>query len=116
MDFVHKIWSIAICLLLVSWNLRVLAAPSTNCAWVAPMLAPCYGFVNGQEPSRLCCLSVENLNIMGKTKDDRVTICECVKQVAKLIPYDPTRLPLLPKKCRVNSSFPPVDKEFDCGR
>ncbi|KAI3743974.1 hypothetical protein L1987_57046 [Smallanthus sonchifolius] len=114
MDFILKMWSIAIGLLLVSWKLTALDAP--NCVWVAPMLAPCLGFINGQEPSNLCCMSVENINIMGRTKDDRVAICECVKQVARLITFDPHRIPLLPKKCRVNSSFPPVDKDYDCGK
>ncbi|KAJ0439383.1 putative plant non-specific lipid-transfer protein/Par allergen [Helianthus annuus] len=115
MGLIQRMWSIiAFGLLLVSWKLRVLAAP--NCALVVPMLAPCIGFMNGQEPSNLCCMSVENLTIMGKTKDDRVAMCECIKQVARLINYDPKRLPLLPKKCRVNSFFPPIDSEYDCGR
>ncbi|KAL8268569.1 hypothetical protein R6Q59_002367 [Mikania micrantha] len=114
MDFVHRSWSISIGLLLVSLKLRVLATP--NCALVTPLLAPCIGFIMGQEPSSWCCMSVENINILGKTKDDRVAICECVKEVARLITFDAKRLPLLPRKCRVNSSFPPVDKDYNCAR
>lgn len=114
MDFIYKICFITICLQSVSWNLAALAAP--NCAWVVPMLSPCLGFMIGQEPSVLCCMSVENINVLGRTKDDRVAMCECFKQVARVITYDAKRLPLLPKKCGVNSSFPPIDKEYDCGK
>lgn len=112
MDRLHIMWSFTIGLLLVSCRPMVFAAP--NCAMVATLLSPCLGFINGQEPSSFCCSSVENLKDMGKTKDDRVAICDCVKQTIGLINYDPKRIPLLPKKCGVDSSFPPVDSSFDC--
>nr|GEV25523.1 non-specific lipid-transfer protein-like [Tanacetum cinerariifolium] len=78
------------------------------------MLPPCLGFINGQEPSEFCCSSVRNLKDMGKTKDDRVAMCNCVKQVTRIITYDPKRITLLPKKCGVDSTFPPIDKEYNC--
>lgn len=114
MDRTRIMWFVTIGILLVSWKPMVDAAPS--CPRVATMLAPCFGYINGQEPSRMCCSSVENLQKMGKTKDDRVAMCNCVKQVTRLINYDPKRITLLPKKCGVSLTFPPVDKNYDCSK
>ncbi|KAI3719535.1 hypothetical protein L6452_20437 [Arctium lappa] len=112
MDCFRLLWSVTIGLLLVSRKPVVFAVPS--CTWVKPMLAPCLGYINGQEPSSLCCSAVESIKAMEKTKSDRVAICNCVKQATKMITYNPKRLPLLPKKCGVDLKFPPIGHDYDC--
>ncbi|KAL7604810.1 non-specific lipid-transfer protein [Lactuca sativa] len=111
---------ILIGLLLVSWRSSMVFAHAdpSSCARLATMLAPCVGYISGQQPSRpsnFCCLSVKNLKGMMKTKDDRVVICNCVKQAISVIKFDPKRIPLLPEKCDINDiQLPPVDKDYDC--
>ncbi|KAI3818508.1 hypothetical protein L1987_12317 [Smallanthus sonchifolius] len=114
MDCIHIMWSVAVGLLLVSWRPTAFAAP--NCARVGRIMAPCTGFLRGQEPSGLCCSSVKKLNDMQKTKEDRVAICNCIKQVTRTIPYDPNRIPLLSKKCGIDATFPPIDKNYNCAK
>ncbi|KAI3498215.1 hypothetical protein L1887_33984 [Cichorium endivia] len=114
MDLIH----ILIGFLLVSWRPTVFADPS-SCARLAAMLAPCVRYISGQQPSRpsnFCCSSIKNLKGMMKTKDDRVAICNCVKQAITVIRFDPERIPLLPKKCDLDVKLPPVDKDYDCER
>ncbi|KAK1412202.1 hypothetical protein QVD17_33241 [Tagetes erecta] len=102
-------------LLMVTWSsTHVSAAPS--CHTVGRMVAPCTGYLSGQEPSNLCCSTVKKLNDMQKNKEDRVAICNCVKQVTKTITYDPKRFPLLAKKCGINGIFPPIDKKYNCAK
>ncbi|KAI3764357.1 hypothetical protein L2E82_14364 [Cichorium intybus] len=113
MDRLRVLCSVAITLLLVSWRPMVFAVPS--CGRVTSKLTSCLGFINGHEPTNSCCTSVKSLTGMGKTRDDRVAICNCVKQVMKrLNNYDPKRITLLPKKCGVSLKFPPIDQDYDC--
>ncbi|KAL7604807.1 non-specific lipid-transfer protein [Lactuca sativa] len=110
---VRILWSVAITLLLVSWKPMVFAVPS--CGRVTSRLTSCLSFINGHEPTNSCCSSVKGLTAMGKTKNDRVAICNCVKQVMKrLNNYDPKRITLLPKKCHVGLKFPPINQDYDC--
>uniref|UniRef100_A0A251RTG5 Non-specific lipid-transfer protein n=1 Tax=Helianthus annuus TaxID=4232 RepID=A0A251RTG5_HELAN len=94
-------------------NYSSLKGPPT-CSRVGRILAPCTGFLNGQEPTSLCCSSVKKLHDAGKTKNDRVAICNCIKQVTKSIPYDAKRIPLMSTKCGVKPEFPPIDKNYNC--
>ncbi|KAM0017098.1 putative plant non-specific lipid-transfer protein/Par allergen [Helianthus debilis subsp. tardiflorus] len=110
---ISTLWSVAVGLLLVSWRPTVFAAPPT-CSRVGRILAPCTGFLNGQEPTSLCCSSVKKLHDSGKNRNDRVAICNCIKQVTKSIPYDSKRIPLMSKKCGVKPEFPPIDKNYNC--
>ncbi|PWA45573.1 non-specific lipid-transfer protein [Artemisia annua] len=112
MDRIHIMWFVTVGLLLTSWRPYVFAAP--NCARVVAMLPPCWGFITGQDPSEFCCSSIKNLEDMGKTKEDRVAMCNCVKQVSRIVSYDPKRITVLPKKCGLDSTFPPIDQEYDC--
>ncbi|KAI7737523.1 hypothetical protein M8C21_033526 [Ambrosia artemisiifolia] len=115
MDCIRILWSIAVGLLLVSWRPTVFAAPPT-CDTVQNILAPCAGFLTGQEPTKACCTGVNNLNNSRKTKADRVAVCNCIKELTKSISYDPKRMPLLSTKCGVKPDFPAVDKNFDCSK
>nr|XP_043625800.1 non-specific lipid-transfer protein-like [Erigeron canadensis] len=116
MDRIRIMWAITIigAILISSKLMVVFAVPS--CSMVAPMLPSCLGFIEGLEPSGMCCSTVKYLKDLGKTKNDRVAICECLKQATRMISYDPKRIPLLSKKCGVHSKLPPVDKDYDCSR
>lgn len=89
------------------------------CNEVIAELTPCAAFVKkggSSSPSSACCSGVKDLSNIAKTKSDREAICRCFK---KLLPavgssYDPSRIPLLPKKCGVPINLPPLDSKTDC--
>lgn len=97
-------------LLLVSKT--ALSAPS--CLVVVNDLTPCLDYLKGKEPTKQCCAGLKDLKAMMKTKDDRVAVCKCTKDVLKSFTYDPKIIPALPKKCGVDLVLPPIDKKYDC--
>ncbi|KAL4586149.1 hypothetical protein LXL04_010781 [Taraxacum kok-saghyz] len=115
MTRVSILFSVAITLLLVSWRPMVFAVPS--CGRVTGKLTSCLSYINGHDPTNSCCSSIKGLTGMGKTKEDRVAICNCVKQVMERLNFfDPKRITLLPKKCGVTFQFPPIDHDYDCNK
>ncbi|GFY95962.1 hypothetical protein Acr_11g0002680 [Actinidia rufa] len=95
------------------------AAPS--CTKVITELLPCLSYLKlvpsdkGDGPSPACCAGVEDLYDEGKSKPDREAICECIKDaLGKIGPYNPEKIPEIPKKCGVPIDLPPVHADFDC--
>ncbi|KAA8516171.1 hypothetical protein F0562_019350 [Nyssa sinensis] len=93
-----------------------MAAPS--CPIVVVELRPCLAFIKSSGvPSKDCCEGVKKINDLGKTKPDRVAICNCIKNALSIVgPYDPSRIPLIPEKCGVPINLPPIDQKFDCSK
>ncbi|KVH97289.1 Bifunctional inhibitor/plant lipid transfer protein/seed storage helical domain-containing protein [Cynara cardunculus var. scolymus] len=93
----------------------VVAPPS--CSQIHVALAPCVPFLKNLvlQPPILCCMGVRIMKETGKTTEDRVAICKCIKEVlARLILYDPTRFPELDKGCGTDLNYPPISRDFDC--
>ncbi|KAH6779973.1 hypothetical protein C2S52_011210 [Perilla frutescens var. hirtella] len=105
-------YSIAILLLFVSKS--VVSVPS--CPDVIKNVAPCLSYLQGKSASPQCCAGVKGLSGMAKNQQDRMAICECVKQALSSYAYDPKRIPLLPKECGAEVVLPPVDKNYDCSK
>ncbi|XVE77270.1 hypothetical protein DITRI_Ditri13aG0048800 [Diplodiscus trichospermus] len=97
---------------------EILAAPA--CVDVTKAVTPCLEFVRGKDgadPPPACCSGANYLAGQAKTKDDKQAICECLKGVLPNIgPYDPSRVPLIAKKCGVDIEIPPITAETDCSK
>ncbi|XP_031394195.1 non-specific lipid-transfer protein-like [Punica granatum] len=94
-----------------------LSAPACN--EIIQELMPCVGFVKkggSSAPTGACCSGVKDLSNIAETDSDRQAICHCIKKVLPAVGdrYDPSRIPLLPKKCSVSIKFPPLDSKTDC--
>ncbi|XP_038891281.1 non-specific lipid-transfer protein Cw18-like [Benincasa hispida] len=95
-----------------------------SCVPVAQELSPCLGFIKGSDsafggehPSPSCCSGVKKLVGDAKTKKDKVDLCECIKKSLSMIgPYDPSRIPLIPKECGIPVQIPPIDNSTDCSK
>ncbi|PIN02169.1 hypothetical protein CDL12_25313 [Handroanthus impetiginosus] len=99
----------------------VLVSKSTvsalQCQKVIADLAPCLSYLQGKaDVSPQCCSGVKDLKAIAKTKADRVDTCNCGKQALSKFDYDPKRIPLLPKKCGVDATMPPIDKNYNCAK
>ncbi|KAK4747379.1 hypothetical protein SAY87_013965 [Trapa incisa] len=91
------------------------------CSKILEELTPCAAFVKRggtSAPSTACCSGVNDLKNIAKTNSDRQAICRCLKQVLPEVgnSYDPSRIPLLPKKCGVPLNLPPLDSKTDCAK
>lgn len=89
-----------------------------SCVPVAQSLSPCLGFIKGSgKPSASCCSGVKQLAGNTKTKKDKVALCECIKKSLAMIgPYDPTRIPLIPKQCGISVQIPPINNSTNCSK
>uniref|UniRef100_A0A5B7CDB5 Non-specific lipid-transfer protein n=1 Tax=Davidia involucrata TaxID=16924 RepID=A0A5B7CDB5_DAVIN len=105
---------VLVCILLLVSRSGAVSVPS--CSMVAEELAPCLSYLQGSEPSSACCGGVKDMGSKAKTKADLVAICNCGKIALSTIKYDPNRIPLLPKKCGVSLSLPPIDTHTDCSK
>ncbi|KAM7476523.1 hypothetical protein LguiB_023766 [Lonicera macranthoides] len=85
-----------------------------SCPQIVQELTPCVTFMQGKDPSPLCCEGLKHLSDTVKTKDDRVQACNCAKDALSHFKYDPNRIPLLPKLCGINISLPPITPDTDC--
>ncbi|KAL7121547.1 hypothetical protein ACP275_02G188600 [Erythranthe tilingii] len=104
---------IVVVFLLFVWK-PALSVPT--CKEVVADIAPCIGYLQGNEPTAQCCAGMKKLSGLVKTKKDRVASCSCGKQALSSFNYDASRLPLLPQKCGVNFNMPAIDKNFDCSK
>ncbi|KAL5792242.1 hypothetical protein ACOSP7_000836 [Xanthoceras sorbifolium] len=95
-----------------------LAGPiALPCSKVTKELSPCLDFIisTAENPSLACCTGIKNISSRVKSREDRTDVCKCLKKTLGGIgPYDKNRIPLLPKKCGVPISLPPVDSNLDC--
>lgn len=107
-----RILYVLVILLLVSKS----AVSVPSCGDVVKDLAPCLSYLQGKDPTPQCCAGVKSLKDLTKTKDDRVVSCNCAKEALSKFQYDPSIIPLLPKKCGVDLNLPPIDKNFDCSK
>ncbi|CAH1429575.1 unnamed protein product [Lactuca virosa] len=82
--------------------------------------SPCLGFLDNKEPKALkvCCSGHENLYKRGKTKEDRVAICNCLKTL--LENHDRRRFLNIREQCHIDKSkglgIPDVGPTADCSK
>lgn len=93
-------------------------APS--CVEVTADVAPCLSFIesdSASQPSPACCSGAKRLSNQAKSTADRQGICQCIKSaLAGAGSYDKNRIPLIPQKCGVSISLPPIDSKTDCSK
>ncbi|KAJ9681222.1 hypothetical protein PVL29_020211 [Vitis rotundifolia] len=103
-------------IVLLVWS-SAMAEPS--CPKVISEVAPCLSFLRDDgpaKPSKRCCEGVTEVNGIAKTKQDRIAICECLKQTLNYIDYDPKRIPLLGKQCGLTIDLPPTGQNTNCSQ
>ncbi|XP_057981252.1 non-specific lipid-transfer protein-like [Malania oleifera] len=97
-----------------------MSAPS--CSSVVVELTPCLAFLKGSmlgggQPSGSCCSGVKEISGKTKSKQDTEAVCQCIKQaLSHAGSYSPSRIPLLSKKCGVEITLPPINKNTDCSK
>ncbi|XP_051131038.1 non-specific lipid-transfer protein 3-like [Andrographis paniculata] len=92
-----------------------------SCGAVTSTLAPCYEFVvggggPGDKPTDSCCQGVRKLYREAASRDDRRTVCECLKRVTRAA--SPTTLrnaKTLPHACGVSLPFE-ITPQLDCNK
>ncbi|KAJ4749268.1 Non-specific lipid-transfer protein [Rhynchospora pubera] len=93
------------------------AANAVTCGDVTSAVAPCLAYArSGQgSPSANCCSGVRSLNAKAQTSDDRKTVCNCLKNLAKAVSFNAGVVAGLPGKCGVNVPFP-ISTSTDCSK
>ncbi|KAF5451737.1 hypothetical protein F2P56_026816 [Juglans regia] len=92
---------------------------ATSCSDVITKLTPCLPFVQGKEnkPSTQCCGGAKELVTAAKSKQDRQTICECIKAAGSSAgKIDPSRITQLVKDCGLKIDLPPISSRTDCSK
>ncbi|XWS09499.1 hypothetical protein CRYUN_Cryun40dG0089800 [Craigia yunnanensis] len=95
-----------------------MATAELTCDDVRGELFPCLSYVrpsggNVQRPPKGCCDGVKSLNGQAQSKDDRQTVCRCLKGLAAgLLAFNPS---CLPSDCGVNVPFK-ISTSTDCNR
>ena len=90
-----------------------------GCASTVMALAPCLDFLRGKDaaPSKACCSGAQKLNDELKTKEQKQEACECIKNALKSYDgIDNSRIPEVPKQCKIQTTLPPIDANFDCSK
>ncbi|KMT20320.1 hypothetical protein BVRB_1g003200 [Beta vulgaris subsp. vulgaris] len=89
---------------------------STKCRTVITELSPCADFIRDQAalPEEACCSGVRRVAGLGKSPTAVTAICECLKQGLDETTYDPIKVQQLPKECKAQIDFPPVNSNIDC--
>ncbi|OIT34756.1 PREDICTED: non-specific lipid-transfer protein-like [Nicotiana attenuata] len=106
-----------LCFLLLALMGSSSAAPS--CPTVKTQLAPCHSYVEGNlkaDPSEACCSGLKDILELVKTREDGVSLCNCIKTTVIDDRDIPSRIAELPKKCGLPYKIPPIDKNFDCNK
>ncbi|XP_047939217.1 protein ARABIDOPSIS THALIANA ANTHER 7-like [Salvia hispanica] len=98
----------------------ITASRNKGCRDVFNNFGHCAGYIQGlgNKPSRVCCLSVTNLNSIAKHEPGgSVRICQCIEHFASYRhhPFVGTRIRDLPRKCNTRLSFP-ISERMDCNR
>lgn len=112
---------VTICLLtLMSLPSRIMVASQCSGPAVGLAFSPCLGFLDNKDPKPLktCCSGHENLHKRGKTKEDRVAICNCLKTL--LENHDRRRFLNIREQCHIDKSkglgIPDVGPTADCSK
>ncbi|KAL5572095.1 hypothetical protein UlMin_021692 [Ulmus minor] len=95
------------------------SAGGQTCSKIIQEMTPCLSFVRGKDadPSERCCEGAKELNDQVKSKEDRQTTCDCLKQaIGAVDDADPQRISQLPQKCGIQVSLPPIDRNIDCSK
>ncbi|XP_010527034.1 PREDICTED: non-specific lipid-transfer protein 11-like [Tarenaya hassleriana] len=79
-----------------------------TCSQANLSMAPCLSYLmNGGNPSALCCKGMKNLKKATPEKDDRQTVCRCLKDTATKNPkIKDDNASQLPGKCGVDFGVP----------
>lgn len=107
-------------LLIVCLALCSHKANAVDCQTVLNDLTPCVSYLmnGGATVPGQCCNGVRTLFGQAKTTPDRRTVCNCIKNAIRNIPYNSNNLNLasgLPKKCGVNLPYQ-ISPNIDCNR
>ncbi|KAJ4713494.1 Non-specific lipid-transfer protein [Melia azedarach] len=101
--------------------LLIAAAPHVNakltCEQVTVWLTPCisYGVFGGPVPPA-CCDGLRSIDKVMKTREDRITKCNCVKEGAAKIPgLDYDRCNKLPGICGTSTPYK-LTRDIDCSK
>ncbi|KAJ4747731.1 Non-specific lipid-transfer protein [Rhynchospora pubera] len=88
-----------------------------TCSDVTSAVAPCssYAYSGKGSPSASCCSGVRSLNSQAATGDDRRTVCNCLKNLAKAVSFNAGAVAGLPGKCGVNVPFV-ISTTTDCSK
>lgn len=114
-----RVAAVVVATLIVVWSCDVNGEMSEiSCSEVAKQIGPCANYLKeGTKPSQVCCNGVKYLDGNVKSKQDRVAVCNCVKNaLSDMGKYDPNRIAQLPKQCGLNINLPPVDGNTDCNK
>ncbi|KAJ6675229.1 hypothetical protein OIU85_011398 [Salix viminalis] len=112
----HLFALLAVILLLLSRPAVPSPDEKFSCATTVSKLTPCTGYIGdkSKEPSKTCCDGVKEISGSIKSKADRKGACECLKKTLSRMKYDPSRIPLLSKKCGVSLVLPSITNSTDC--
>lgn len=90
-----------------------------SCDEVKNGLVPCLSFVKGKtnQPPAACCSGAQKISNEAKSPAAKKDICTCIqKSLASIGPYDKNYIPLIPQKCGIPITLPPIDAETDCSK
>ncbi|KZV57678.1 hypothetical protein F511_03138 [Dorcoceras hygrometricum] len=98
-----------------------IAAVVPPCPTVDSQLSACVSYIEGKTPDTpppACCTGVKTVAGEEKNQQDKVAICNCIKQAIEVLghPVIPSRIAHLPVKCGLNFEFPPIDAHYDCSK
>ncbi|KAL3512665.1 hypothetical protein ACH5RR_025382 [Cinchona calisaya] len=100
----------------------VLLAPQgeavISCSTVYSSLYPCLGYVMGTGPlDPKCCTGIKSLLAQAKTKEDRQSVCNCLKSLASSSSGNANfgKAQSLPGKCGVSLPYK-ISPSIDCSK
>ncbi|KAK9124723.1 hypothetical protein Sjap_014325 [Stephania japonica] len=105
-------------LVMVASELRGHVDAAITCADVTRSASSCILYVTGAVAGAptTCCAGIKNLNSMATTREDRQTVCGCIKaSVQKMKNLHPDRLSGLPHLCGVSIPYQ-LSPTMDCSR
>ncbi|KAL2479344.1 Non-specific lipid-transfer protein 1 [Abeliophyllum distichum] len=108
----------AMCFVLIAVALVApLAEAAVSCSMVVSDLKPCLSYVQGGNVvPAACCGGIKHLYGASKTTQDRQSVCNCLKSLARS--YSGINLDKaagLPGKCGVNIPYK-IDPSTDCSK
>lgn len=88
----------------------------TMCEYVNPILPICAPYLTGRvtDPGAACCDNVVRLNNNVRTKTDRQTACQCLKDAASTIStWKDLAASQLPTRCNIQNIIP-ISRNANC--
>ncbi|QHO25009.1 Non-specific lipid-transfer protein [Arachis hypogaea] len=86
------------------------------CGKIDATLVPCVEYLSRNEHiiPQSCCDGVKNLNAGAKSKEDRQSVCNCIRRMTKnLRGLKPDKLAKLPEQCGVKFPYK-LSPSMDC--